>query len=728
MRRMVEGRGGDGPEPGGTGMVTDDPAPPRVGAVAGSVNGQRRARLPFVLWLVAIVLVVATLALTIVNGSIGEDPLFISMAVAMMLGYETVGALLASRNPRNPIGWLMMVVPIGFVLGGLTSEYARYTYVTEPGSLPYGVAAGWISSWATIVSVIPIPIILAVFPTGRVPSPRWRFLPIATAACGALMVLGMILNPGIMDVTQGVELENPTAVPALEGVAHAALWVGGLGLLALAVASMVAVVLRFRRSRGEERQQIRWLAYVAALGAVFLLLALLSGLGLKAGESRPLNEFAFFLFFFFVGIGVPLAIGVALLRYRLWELDLVVKKTVVFAVVVAALTVLGLLVVIVVPVLFLGTGLTGWERGLFAIGIALGMLVGPLRRWARRIADRVVYGGRATPYEVLTEFSDRMAETYSTDDVLPRMAAIVGAGTGAERVGIWLLVGREMHPAASWPAGAEPDEPRSMTDLAEVDLGTFEVRHQGEPLGAITIRMPANDPMNPAKERLIRDLTSQVGLVLRNVRLIEELRASRRRLVAAQDAERRRLERNIHDGAQQQLVALAVKLRLADQVVERDPTKAHELLGQLQEQAGETLEDLRDLARGIYPPLLADEGLAAAIVAQGRKTSVPVDVHPDGVRRYEQDVEAAVYFCVLEALQNVTKYAGASRVQIALEDDGASLTFTVSDDGAGFDRGTATVGTGLQGMADRLDALGGSLEVLSAPGRGTTILGRIPVG
>jgi signal transduction histidine kinase len=209
--------------------------------------------------------------------------------------------------------------------------------------------------------------------------------------------------------------------------------------------------------------------------------------------------------------------------------------------------------------------------------------------------------------------------------------------------------------------------------------------------------------------------------------LIEELRASRRRLVAAQDAERRRVERNIHDGAQQQLVALAVKLRLAEQAIERDPGKAREILAQLQTQAGETLEDLRDLARGIYPPLLADEGLAAAVQAQARKIPVPVDVQPDGVHRYEQEVEAAVYFCVLEALQNVTKYANASMVRIALEDDGERLTFTVSDDGVGFDRAVATRGTGLQGMVDRIDAVGGSLEVISAPGEGTTVLGRIQV-
>jgi signal transduction histidine kinase len=253
------------------------------------------------------------------------------------------------------------------------------------------------------------------------------------------------------------------------------------------------------------------------------------------------------------------------------------------------------------------------------------------------------------------------------------------------------------------------------------------VRHQGEQLGAITVRMPANDPMNPVKERLVRDLTGQAGLVLRNVRLIEELRASRRRLVAAQDHERRRLERNIHDGAQQQLVSLAVKIRLADQLIERDATKAHALLAQLQAETGEALEDLRDLARGIYPPLLADEGLPTALDAQARKTALPVTIHPDGVGRYAEEIEATIYFCVLEALQNIAKYARAAAVSIDLREGEGRLSFEVRDDGVGFDPAASSRGMGLQGMADRLDAVGGELRIRSAPGEGTTVSGTVPL-
>ncbi len=233
--------------------------------------------------------------------------------------------------------------------------------------------------------------------------------------------------------------------------------------------------------------------------------------------------------------------------------------------------------------------------------------------------------------------------------------------------------------------------------------------------------------MNPSKERLIQDLAGQAGLVLRNAALIEDLRASRQRLVSAQDAERRRIERNIHDGAQQQLVALAVKLRLADALVGKDEERAHALLGELHDETSQALEDLRDLARGIYPPLLADKGLAVALEGQARKSAVPVTVASDGIGRYPQAVESAVYFSCLEALQNIAKYADASSATIRLERSNGSLTFDVTDDGVGFDPGAAGRGTGLQGIADRLAALGGTVEIRSAPGEGTTVSGRLPV-
>ncbi|MGZ4150736.1 MAG: sensor histidine kinase, partial [Actinomycetota bacterium] len=329
-----------------------------------------------------------------------------------------------------------------------------------------------------------------------------------------------------------------------------------------------------------------------------------------------------------------------------------------------------------------------------------------------------------------SHFSERMAETYAADDVLPRMATILASGTGATTVTVWLRVGDELRPAArAGEAGPAHEPVRIVADTLPAlgSEGAVEIRHQGELLGALSLSMPPNDPLDPARHQLVQDMASQAGLVLRNVRLIEELRASRQRLVAAQDEERRRLERNIHDGAQQQLVALTVKLRLAQQLADRDLAKAKNLLEQLQTDSAAALEDLRDLARGIYPPLLADKGLVAALEAQARKAAIPTTVHAEQIDRYPPDVEATVYFCALEALNNVAKYAGATDATIRLARTDGYLTFTVADDGAGFDVAATSYGTGLRGMADRLDAAGGRLEVASTPETGTAVTGSVPV-
>jgi signal transduction histidine kinase len=340
-----------------------------------------------------------------------------------------------------------------------------------------------------------------------------------------------------------------------------------------------------------------------------------------------------------------------------------------------------------------------------------------------------VFKGRANPYEILAEFSGRVGGTYSMEDVLPRMAKILAEATRANTAHVWLRVGNELAPAAGWPEDAPRRQPLSVEGdrLPEMERDlAFEVRDGNELLGALSVEPAASDPMNTAKERLIGDLAAQARLVLRNVRLIEELRASRQRLVAAQDEERRRLERNIHDGSQQQLVALQVKQRLVDSMIERDPSKAHELMQQLQQDTQSALDDLRDLARGIYPPLLADQGLAAALGSQARKSSIPVEIEPDGIGRYPQEIEAAVYFSCLEALQNVAKYAEATQATVRLTHADGILTFEVTDDGRGFDTEAASRGSGLQGIADRLAALGGTVAIRSAPARGTTVSGSVP--
>jgi signal transduction histidine kinase len=693
-----------------------------------------RSRVAIALWFLLVLTLAAAFALAAINGSLQNDPAFLVLAVAMIIGYGTVGAFIAARTAGNPIGWLMMVAAGAYVLAGFTSEYATYAYVTSPGSVPGGELAAWLSNWLFVVVFAPILILVVLFPTGRPPSPRWKYLPAATIIAFGLALLGAILGTVRIEVGTDaggpvVRVPNPTEVKALEPFLDFVVPVVGIVAIAVSLLATASLVIRFRRAVGDERQQIRWLAYVVAVSVVLFAATIVSSIGLQPNQSRAVNDIFAYGFLVSFGIGVPWAAGVAVMKYRLWDLDVVLKKAAVAAVLVILIVVAGFVLLGIVGGIVVGP-LSDNPAAMLLAGLALGLLFWPLRRVARLIADRLVYGRRATPYEVLTEFSERLAETYSTQDVLLRMANVLHAATGAATATVWLHIGPDLRPAAWWPADADaPPALRAPAGpLPELpgDL-VVEVRDQGELLGALAVTMPANDPLDRSRERVVRDLAGQAGLVLRNVRLIEELRASRQRLVKAQDEGRRTIERNIHDGAQQQLVALAVKLRLADAMVDKDPAKAHDLLGQIQQETNRALQDLRDLARGIYPPLLADKGLAAAVEAQARKSPVPVAVEADGIGRFPQEIEAAVYFCVLEGLQNALKHANPTLTTVQLSATDGYLTFQIADDGRGFDTQATMYGTGLQGMADRLDAIGGTLEVASTPGLGTTVTGRLSV-
>jgi signal transduction histidine kinase len=547
----------------------------------------------------------------------------------------------------------------------------------------------------------------------------------AIGATLAVLVVSAMVRPIPIELNGDLTVPNPTGIEALRTAAAAAAWIGGLLLAAESIAAVGALVVRFRRADEEERQQVRWIAVAAALAGVFLVLVLVTSIGLGPGESRPVNDLAFLLFFLCLSVGIPGSVAVALLKYHLYDLDVVVKKTVLYV------TVAGLLLVAFAVAAVLVGGIFGRsQRAAVIAAAAIGVAVWPAIRIARRVADRIVYGGRATPYEVLTSFGRRMSETYATDDVVDRTAQLLASATGASSAAVWLRVGREFRPAGTWPATGPVGRAIAMEgdDLPMLPADWAEpVRDRGELLGALAVTMPANDPIGPGRQRLLRDLADQAGLALRNVRLIEELRASRQRLVAAQDEGRRRLERNIHDGVQQQLVALAVKLRLADGLIDRDTVRAHDAIAALQNDANAALEDLRDLARGIYPPLLADRGLRAALEAQAQKATTPVRVDGESVGRYPREIESTVYFCALEAMNNIAKYAEATAASVRLEQRDGILRFTVRDDGRGFDPRAAVGGTGLQGMTDRLEAVGGSLLVESVIGSGTTVTGTVPV-
>jgi signal transduction histidine kinase len=629
------------------------------------------------------------------------------------LALPVVGFVLAYKRPGNRIGWLFLAAGLGAALWAFSTSYARHALVAAPGAVPAGRAFAWLSNWITVIAIAMLAFVFLLFPDGRLRSRRWRPAAWFVGAAFTLAAVDMVVNATRVWPRPFTMFDQPdTAIDLIAVLAP---------MMPALVVSVAAVVVRFTRSSGEERLQLKWFA----AAAVLVVATLIPSLTTNSEAASTLSDLALLCLW--------VAIGVAVLKYRLYGIDIVISKAVLY----------GSLAVFITAVyagLVVGVGtLVGNRRSPLLAALAAAVVAvafQPARQWAGRLANRVVYGRRATPYQVLSDFARRIGGTYSSQDVLPQMARTVAAGTGAAGVVVWLRVDDQLRPEASSDGSPDtapltvaplPVDGQAMPPVPDADL-SVPVLHQEMLLGAISLQMPKDEPLRPAGAQLVADVASQAGLVLANAGLIEDLRASRQRLVTAQDEARRRLERNLHDGAQQDLVALAIKAQLADVTVDEDPAQAKEILGEIKADASGALENLRDLARGIYPPLLADLGLAAALGAQASRSAVPVAVEADGIGRYSQDTEAAVYFCCLEALQNTAKYAHATQARICLQAQNGTLRLTVSDDGTGYDTRHTPLGAGLRNMADRLAALGGHLEVRSAPGHGTTITGHLPAG
>jgi signal transduction histidine kinase len=644
------------------------------------------------------------------------------VSAAFIIGFATVGALLGWKRPANPIGWLLSAAGLSYAAADAGLLLLQFPQTR--------IWSDWMG-WLFFLGIGFVVFVLLFFPTGTLPSRRWR--PVAWLAAAALAgwVIGNAFASPIFSAGSP-PVRNPIGVSGLAGHLLTGLAGSSVAVIAaIGLAAIVSLIFRYRRARSVEREQLKWLVYAGGLIVVVELADLSLDKFLNPTAANNLSNAT--------GSGaialVPVAIGIAIFRYHLYDIDVVINKTLVYGSL--AIFITGVYVAIVVGI---GSLAQRGARPSLVLSIAATAVVAvafqPVRERVQRLANRLVYGRRATPYEVLADFAGRMAGAYAAEDLLPRMVRILAEGTGAARADVWLKDGDTFHDDAVWPPGLPP-QPSARATQADVPAYPADrilpVRYEGEVLGALSVSKRPGESLTPTEHRLLADLAAQVGLVLKNAGLreqllarLEEIRASRQRLVAAQDSERRRIERNIHDGAQQQLVALAIKLTLAEGLIGSDPDGERELLAEMHGDAVGAVEELRDLARGIYPPLLASEGLAAALAVQARRAAVPVSVTADAVGRYPQDVEAAVYFCVLEALQNTAKYAGASRAEVRLATPGGDLTFEVTDDGAGFDPGSTAYGTGLQGMADRLHAHGGSLAVRSSPGAGTTILGRLP--
>ena len=704
------------------------------------MTGARRATA--VAWLSITVLSLAGAVLTVLAwGDLKTQDAVsnLSTAPAAVL-YATLGALIV-RRAGNLIGWMLIGIGAGLAIMSLASAYAVLG-ITHPGTLPAPELVGLLAEWMFIPVLTGVGFMLLLFPSGSLPSPGWRPFAGLGLLATALTMIGLVVRPRLVALPApgdtSLMFENPLGIRSLGPVLSTVLigTLNGLAVLGAVIlaAAFVSLAVRYRSGGREVRQQIKWIALAAAVAAACQLAALLA-LAATGDASNPVTVTAYVVIPVTALFGIPAIITLAILKYGLYQIDVIINRAVQYGLLSATLT--GVYAGIVVGI---GT-LAGYSGGpvlTIAAAVTVALLFQPVRHRAQVLANRLVYGERATPYQVLADFAEDMAGQLDFDIALDRMASILAAATGAVRVEIWVRVGAQLRPQVIWPRGSAP--PAAVPLIDDAQLPAFElatravaVRHSDELLGALAIQKPRNEPVTAAEDKLLAHLASQAGLVLRNVRLtaelqatIDDLRASRLRLVRAQDEERQRIERNLHDGAQQQLVALMIQLSLLEDSA-GDSGEVRQVTGQLRAGLHAAIDDLRALARGIYPPLLADQGLGPALRAQVGRAPLPVMVEADGIGRYPRDAEAAVYFCILEALQNTAKYARASRAAVALSCPGSNLEFTVTDDGAGFDTATASHGTGLQGMADRLAAAGGTLRISSTPGLGTTISGRLPV-
>jgi signal transduction histidine kinase len=611
-----------------------------------------------------------------------------------------------AARARIWLGWTVLGVTVA--LCGIASHFGGVAH----GHLPAQLRAA--QSWFRLTPVFTIAFaIVGALIVWRRPANRIGWV------CCAIGILWAV-EESVLGYYSYARYARHPAIPGVHVVDWLVSWFWIVPVV------LTLVFLPFLFPDGEPVSPRWWPLAWASLGGMVLV-------AIGATTGRPLLS----LPGQFLTLGCTVlaaAIGISVLRYHLYDIGIFLRRALVYAVLVVLIGLLYLVLVVTV-----GTRISAptTDKAIpFVVAAVLALLFQPVRTRLQRLANRLVYGRRASPYEVLASFSRHMSEFYAGEDLTIQMARVLAGATEADRAEVWLRVGQELRLAASWPSGAAGPAPLPLASGEPPGIPgaalAVPVRYQEELLG--TLAVIKREDLTPIETRLVSDLAQEAGLMFKNERLAAELRqrldeltVSRQRLVTAQDTERRRIERNLHDGAQQDLVALKLKLAAAQAIADRDPGQTREILAGLIADVSNAVETLRELARGIYPPLLADFGLAAALRAQAARSPLPVEVDADGTGRYPLEVEAAVYFCCLEALQNAVKHAHAGKVVIRVHDQAGQLSFTVADDGRGADPATARRGSGIQNMMDRMAALGGSLELSAGPDGGTTVTGQLPV-
>jgi signal transduction histidine kinase len=663
------------------------------------------------------------------------DPTTVVLPVTM----AAVGVVIVAHVPRNPIGWLFLALSCVVGVEALSGALAFRALLLHQSPHSVGVWAEWVINWlgGLLFPAGLVAVMMMLIPTGRLPSPRWRPVFWSALVIACVLAVRLMFDPATMKNATGVPaVPNPLSFRSLSLLSNwgfgTAVWVAAL---ACGVVAASAPLVRFHGASGDERQQLKWIGLpLAVTTIVYAAIALGPPSITTAGDGAV----GWTVVIVGYGTALPVAIGIAIVKYRLYSIDVAINRAVVYAILAAFITAVYLAVAV-------GFGsLVGSKSNLGLSLVGAAVVAGgfqPVRVRAQQLANRVVYGTRATPYEALAEFSEQAAGTYATDEALRQMARVVAEGTRALDACVWLREAEALTPVAVWPPASDLPTARSVYELDEEspEFGAgacfVPVCRGDELLGALSVRMRPAETIKPVEMSLLTHLAGQAGLFLKNAgltadlqRTITDLQASRRRIVHAEDEARRRIERDLHDGAQQHIVGLAFELAKMEKDLLTASGNVTTAVADLRLQAQQALDSVRELAHGVYPPLLADRGLGAALQAHSRRVGLDVTIEAKKIPRCPAELESAVYFCVLEALQNAQKHSHAHRVEIRLTQDGDDLTFSVSDDGEGFDfDGARQAGMGLASMTDRIAAESGILTIDSKPGGGTTIRGHLPM-
>ena len=634
--------------------------------------------------------------------------LFLSEPLAAL-----VGGLILARQPRNPVGWLIVGHALCFTLGEFCRQYALFGVLTRPGSLPFAHALAWPAYWLWGPGLtLGLALLPLYFPDGRLISPRWRFGLWFIVLVMASVTLTMAFQRSDAE-TPGIS--NPLGLLGSRSVDGAIRAIFNVLWMVAVLVGLASLAVRFRYAVPEQRRQIQWLVYALAL--------------LLAGELvLPSAGFFSALIGAVLFGGVWVAIGVAVLRYRLYDIDFILNRTLVYGALTAL--VIGVYVALVAYLGALFNSAGNLAISLMATGV-VAVLFQPLRQRLQRGVNRLLYGARDEPYTVVALLGKRLEASLAPQAVLTTIVETVVQTLKLPYAAISVGVGPSETPVAA--AGRD--------DAGERRVVSVPLVYQGEPVGDLRVVPRAGEAeLSPADRRLLHELARQIGVALSAVRLTVDLQRARERLVSAREEERRRLRRDFHDGLGPALAAQTLKLGSARHFLTRDPAIADRLLAELEHDIGGAIQEVRRLVHALRPPALDDLGLVGALrllAAQyggedgmGPGPRVAIDVSVD-LPSLPAAVEVAVYRIAQEALTNVVRHAEANRCRMKLAIERGSLgrpsiVLEVTDDGLGIEAGPGE-GVGLHSMRERAAELGGTCTITLRAEGGTVVRAELPL-